>query len=64
LAAGHAAVRFAGYVGVTATSAGDLEEACAEVERDAVASRLMLDRVFGDQEFAFTCLLPICRGLP
>jgi hypothetical protein len=64
LAAGHAAVRFAGYVGVTATSAGDLEEACAEVERDAVASRLMLNRVFGDQEFVFTCLLPICRGLP
>ena len=57
-------VRFAGYVTVTAPDLGELENACSEVEQQAAQARLVLSRVYGDQELAFTLTLPICRGLP
>jgi hypothetical protein len=64
LADGHMSVRFAGYVTVTAPDANELETACGEVEQQAAQARLVLSRVYGDQELAFTLTLPICRGLP
>jgi hypothetical protein len=64
LADGHVSVRFAGYVTVTAPDANELENACSEVEQQAAQARLVLSRVYRDQELAFTLTLPICRGLP
>ncbi len=64
LADGHISVRFAGYVTVTAPSPEELDRAAAEVEQQAAQARLVLSRVYGDQELAFTYTLPICRGLP
>lgn len=63
LADGHAAVRFAGYVTVSARSLDDLERDCAEVEHAAQMARLELLRLYGQQEQAFTYTLPLCRGL-
>ena len=63
LADGHAAVRFAGYVTVSAQSDEELERHCSEVEHAAQMARLELLRLFGQQEEAFTYTLPLCRGL-
>ncbi len=63
LADGHAAVRFAGYVTVTARSAEELERSCAEAEHAAQMAHLELLRLYGQQEEAFTYTLPLCRGL-
>jgi len=63
LADGHAAVRFAGYVTVSARSEDELERHCSEVEHAAQMARLELLRLYGQQEEAFTYTLPLCRGL-
>jgi hypothetical protein len=63
LADGHAAVRFAGYVTVSARNEEELEHDCAEVEHAAQMARLELIRLFGQQDDAFTYTLPLCRGL-
>ena len=63
LADGHAAVRFAGYVTVSAQSDEELERHCSEVEHAAQMARLELLRLYGQQEEAFTYTLPLCRGL-
>jgi hypothetical protein len=63
LADGHAAVRFAGYVTVSARSADELEHNCSEIEHAAQMARLELLRLYGQQEQAFTYTLPLCRGL-
>ena len=63
LADGHASFRFSGYVTVTASSVDALEEACETTEQAAGQARLELRRLFGDQERAFACTLPLCRGL-
>ena len=63
LADGHAAVRFAGYVTVSARSDEELEHHCSEVEHAAQMARLELLRLYGQQEEAFTYTLPLCRGL-
>jgi hypothetical protein len=63
LADGHAAVRFAGYVTVSARSPEELEHHCSEVEHAAQMARLELLRLYGQQEEAFTYTLPLCRGL-
>ena len=65
LADGHAELRYAAYVTVSAP-AGDpeaLDRACAEVEHAAQQSRLRLERLYGEQDHAFTFGLPLCRGL-
>ena len=65
LADGHAELRYAAYVTVSAR-AGDpeaLDRACAEVEHAAQQSRLRLERLYGEQDYAFTFGLPLCRGL-
>ena len=63
LADGHAAVRFAGYVTVSARTLEELERHCSEVEHAAQMSRLELLRLYGQQDEAFTYTLPLCRGL-
>jgi hypothetical protein len=63
LADGHAEMRFAGYVRVTARSRSELERTVTEVEHAAALSRLELQRLYGEQEAGFTFTLPICRGL-
>ena len=63
LADGHAAVRFAGYVTVSARSAEELDRHCSEIEHAAQMARLELLRLYGQQEEAFTYTLPLCRGL-
>jgi hypothetical protein len=63
LASGYIEYRISGYVTVTALSLDELEEACNEVEQAAQQSRLELRRLFGEQDWAFTCTLPTARGL-
>jgi hypothetical protein len=63
LAEGHASFRFAGFVTVTAASDEELDAACDVVQHSAGQSRLMLRRLYGDQASAYTCTLPLCRGL-
>ena len=63
LADGHAQFRFSGYVGVTADSEPELVAACAAVEQAAGQARLELRRLYGQQDEALLCLLPLGRGL-
>ncbi len=63
LADGHASFRFSGYVSVSADSPEELASACDSTEQAASQSRLELRRLYGDQERAFTCTLPLGRGL-
>jgi hypothetical protein len=63
LAEGHVSFRFTGYVTVTAGSGTELEEACVATEQAAGQAHLELRRLYGDQERAFACGLPLCRGL-
>src|SRR5215472_2601506 len=63
LADGHASYRFSAYVAVSAHDADELEGACAEVEQAASLARLELERLYAQQELAFTYTLPLCEGL-
>jgi hypothetical protein len=63
LADGHAPYRFSGYVTVSAPSPDALEEGCGRVEQAAGHAGLELRRCYGDQANAFTCTLPLGRGL-
>jgi len=63
LADGHGSYRFSGYVTVTAPTAAQLEEWCETTEHAAGQARLELRRLYGDQERALLCTLPLCRGL-
>lgn len=63
LADGHASFRFSGYVTVTALDKAELTAACDATEQAASQCRLELRRLYGDQERAFTCTLPLGRGL-
>jgi hypothetical protein len=63
LADGHAQFRFSGYVGVTAADETELTAACAAIEQAAGQSRLEVRRLFGQQDAALLCLLPLGRGL-
>ncbi|HTX62625.1 MAG TPA: SCO6880 family protein [Acidimicrobiales bacterium] len=63
LADGHASFRFSGYVSVSAPSQEQLTAACDSTEQAAAQCRLELRRLYGDQEHAFTCTLPLGRGL-
>jgi hypothetical protein len=63
LADGHAEMRFAGYVTVSAPSVAELERTAAEVEHAAALSRLELQRLYGEQDAGFTFTLPLGRGL-
>jgi hypothetical protein len=63
LAEGHASFRFSGYVTVSAPDEEDLAGAIDTVQHAAGQSRLVLRRLYGDQSSAYTCTLPLCRGL-
>lgn len=65
LAAGHGLVRYTGYVTLTVTDPGQLEDACAALEADAAAARIELRRMWfaHDQGFAMGAL-PLGFGLP
>jgi hypothetical protein len=63
LAAGHGLLRFSGHLVVTAEDPSSLEEACRQLEQAAGQSSLELRRCYGDQLHAFSCGLPLARGL-
>jgi hypothetical protein len=63
LAAGHAELRMAGFVGASAIDHEALDRTCADVEHAAQQARLELTRLYGQQADAFTHTLPLCRGL-
>ncbi len=63
LAEGHASFRYSGYVTVSAPNDEELVTACDAVQHAAGQSRLALRRLYGDQASAYTCTLPLCRGL-
>jgi uncharacterized membrane protein YeaQ/YmgE (transglycosylase-associated protein family) len=63
LADGHAQFRFSGYLGVTADTPAELEAACAALEQAAGQARLEVRRLYGQQDVALLCLLPLGRGL-
>ena len=63
LADGHAAFRFSGYVTVSAPTKEQLGAACDATEQAASQCRLELRRLYGDQQRALTCTLPLGRGL-
>jgi hypothetical protein len=68
LAEGHAAIRYAAYVTVSAPNTGpgsadDLEAAVTRVELEAKRAPLRLERMWGQQAEAFTYSLPLGRGL-
>lgn len=60
---GHAQYRFSGYVTVTGATRDQLREACAEIEQAAGQARIDLRLLYGEQDKAFTCTLPLGRGL-
>jgi hypothetical protein len=63
LAEGHAQFRFSGYVTVTTDSRRELTLACAAVEQAAGQARIELRLLYGEQDVAFACSLPLGRGL-
>jgi len=63
LAEGHASFRYSGYVTVSAPSEEELAAACEVVQHAAGQSRLALRPLYGYQAAAYTCTLPLCRGL-
>ena len=63
LAEGHASFRYSGFVTVSAPTEDELATACDAVQHAAGQSRLSLRRLYGDQASAYTCTLPLCRGL-
>jgi hypothetical protein len=63
LADGHAQYRFSGYVTVTADDPDELRQGCAAVEQAAGQARMELRRLYGEQDVAFACTLPLGRGL-
>lgn len=63
LADGHAQYRFSGYVTVTADTRQGLAQARRVVEQAAGQARIDLRLLYGEQDVAFTCCLPLARGL-
>ena len=63
LADGHAQYRFSGYVTVTADGPEELRDACGSIEQAAGQTRMELRRLYGEQDVAFACTMPLGRGL-
>jgi hypothetical protein len=63
LSEGHASFRYAGFITVSAPTTEELETACDTVLHAAGQCRLALRRMYGDQAAAYTCTLPLARGL-
>lgn len=63
LADGHALLRWVGMVSVSDRSLDALERSTSNVEHAAAQARLEIQRLYGEQDAAFACTLPLCRGL-
>jgi hypothetical protein len=63
LASGHAEMRFAKFITVSAADEEALERASADVEHAAQLARLELQRLYAEQDAGFANTLPLCRGL-
>jgi hypothetical protein len=63
LADGHASFRYSGFITVTARSDAEMDAACDVVQHAASQSRLVIRRLYGKQAGAYTCTLPLARGL-
>jgi len=63
LADGHAQFRFSGYITITTDTRTELTDACAALEQAAGQARIELRLLYGEQDVAFTCSLPLGRGL-
>ena len=63
LADGHASFRYSGFITVSAASEPELVAACDVVQHAASQARLVIRRLYGDQAGAYTCTLPLARGL-
>jgi hypothetical protein len=63
LADGHALLRWVGMVTVSDRSAEGLERGTSNVEHSGAQARLEMQRLYGEQDAAFACTLPLCRGL-
>jgi hypothetical protein len=63
LADGHASFRYSGFITVTAASDSEMDAACDVVQHATSQARLVIRRLYGDQASAYTCTLPLARGL-
>jgi hypothetical protein len=60
---GHAELRLAGFITISAPDEDGLERARAEIEHAAQQAHIELVALFGQQAHAFTFTLPLARGL-
>jgi len=63
LADGHAQFRFSGYLTVTADSREELTAASSALEQAAGQARLEVRLLYGQQDAALLCGIPVGRGL-
>ena len=63
LADGHASFRYSGFITVTARTDSEMDAACDVVQHATSQARLVIRRLYGDQASAYTCTLPLARGL-
>ena len=63
LADGHAQYRFSGYVTLATDSREELTASCAAAEQAAGQAGIDLRLLYGAQDVAFACSLPLGRGL-
>jgi hypothetical protein len=63
LADGHASFRYSGFITVSAASDAEMDAACDTVQHATSQARLVIRRLYGEQASAYTCTLPLARGL-
>ncbi len=63
LADGHAENRYSGYVTVSGPNLDDVEVAAATIEQVAYQCPVELRRLWGEQDSAFYCTMPMAMGL-
>ena len=63
LADGHAENRYSGYVTVSGSNLNEVEVAAATIEQVAYQCPVELRRLWGEQDSAFFCTMPMTQGL-
>lgn len=63
LAAGHNLAQFSGFVTVSGRTLAELRSACVEIEQAAAQSGCALVPLLGEQDTAFSNVLPTTKGL-
>ncbi|MEM8925391.1 MAG: PrgI family protein [Actinomycetota bacterium] len=63
LADGHAENRYSGYVTVSGSDLNEVEVAAAAIEQVAYQCPVELRRLWGEQDTAFYCTMPMAKGL-